>query len=119
LNAALLFIAAIVLLVRSVPRLFDLAGGDAIGTIDVGAKFLDLILLVLMVVEPTYTVILSLRGAVLSAEPFSSVGFIAVIRRILVIPVGEAKSGTGLSILTGVVLVLPWKKQGLISPKLG
>lgn len=113
----LLFAAAVVLLLRSIPLLLDLARGDAFSTIAVGTKFLDLVLLVLMVVELAYTVILSLRGAVLSAEPFLIVGLIAVIRRILVITVGEAKSGpagsTGLtgqanielSILTGVVLV--------------
>ena len=113
----LLFAAAVVLLGHAVPLLLDLTQGDASATIAVGTRFLDLVLLVLMVVELAYTVILSLRGAVLSAEPFLIVGLIAVIRRILVITVGEAKNNgapTGgltnqanveLSILTGVVLV--------------
>jgi uncharacterized membrane protein (DUF373 family) len=82
---------------------------------DAGAAFLDVVLLVLMVVELAYTVVLSLGGVVLSAEPFLIVGLIAVIRRILVITVGEVQSGKPssqlpqnsaieLAILTGVVL---------------
>ena len=68
-----------------------------------------------MVVELAYTVMLSLGGIVLSAEPFLIVGLIAVIRRILVITVGEVQSSKPssqlpqnsaieLAILTGVVL---------------
>ena len=72
-----------------------------------------MILLVLMVVELAYTVLLSLRGSVLMAEPFLIVGLIAVIRRILVITVGEvgpsgssvSRNATELGILTGVVVV--------------
>jgi uncharacterized membrane protein (DUF373 family) len=78
-----------------------------------GSQFLDVILLVLMIVELAYTVILSLRGAVLAAEPFLIVGLIAVIRRMLVITVGEmGPHGTNvmqsigeLGILTAIVLV--------------
>jgi hypothetical protein len=66
-----------------------------------------------MVVELAYTVILSLRGSVLSPEPFLIIGLIAVIRRILVITVGETKPAAGsvdhtiaeLGILTAVVIV--------------
>jgi uncharacterized membrane protein (DUF373 family) len=79
-------------------------------------------LLVLMMVELAYTVIVSMRGKVLSAEPFLIVGLIAVIRRILVITIGDVNknapvSGTQavggmdsqpytLIVLTAVVLVL-------------
>ena len=112
----LLFIAALALLVRSAVTLYTLIVSPTASTMTVGSDFLDLILLVLMVVELAYTVVLSLRGTVLVAEPFLLVGLIAVIRRILVITVGEvggADSGrTGLNlasevelgVLTGVVI---------------
>lgn len=111
----LLFMASLVLLARAVPLVLDMAIGSGGSPISYGTNFLDLILLVLMVVELAYTIILSLRGAVLSAEPFLIVGLIAVIRRILVITVGDVKgsgvsgtlsvqSATELGILTAVVL---------------
>lgn len=112
----LLFAASLFLLGRAVPMLFSIIASGTDSPIEVGTNFLDLVLLVLMVVELAYTVMLSLRGAVLSAEPFLIVGLIAVIRRILVITVGEFKngspqptfsteSGIELGILTAVVLV--------------
>ncbi len=112
----LLFVASLALLARAVPMLVDIIASGTASPIQVGTNFLDLVLLVLMVVELAYTVMLSLRGAVLSAEPFLIVGLIAVIRRILVITVGEFKngspqpsfsteSGIELGILTAVVLV--------------
>ncbi len=112
----LLFLGAVALLARTVPQLLALAFAQDVSPIQVGTGFLDIILLVLMVVELAYTVILSLRGAVLSAEPFLIVGLIAVIRRILVITVGEFKHGASesslnaestmeLGVLTAVVLV--------------
>jgi uncharacterized membrane protein (DUF373 family) len=110
----LLFGAAIALLMRGVVVLGELFTSPAGGVITAGSTFLDVMLLVLMVVELAYTVVLSLRGVVLSAEPFLIVGLIAVIRRILVITVGEThdqaptsmgqSSITELLILTGVVL---------------
>ena len=111
----LLFGAAAALLKQSVGILVSMFVGAG-SPILFGSEFLDVILLVLMVVELAYTVMLSLRGAVLSAEPFLIVGLIAVIRRILVITVGEFKngspqpifsteSGIELGILTAVVLV--------------
>jgi uncharacterized membrane protein (DUF373 family) len=112
----LLFAGALALLLRSLPMLFAILLANNESPIEIGTDFLDLVLLVLMVVELAYTVMLSLRGAVLSAEPFLIVGLIAVIRRILVITVGEFKnnnpnptfsteSGIELGILTAVVLV--------------
>jgi len=112
----LLFVAALTLLVRSAVTLYTLIVSPTASTMTVGADFLDLILLVLMVVELAYTVLLSLRGTVLVAEPFLLVGLIAVIRRILVITVGEVGgAGSGraglnlaseveLGVLTGVVI---------------
>jgi uncharacterized membrane protein (DUF373 family) len=109
----LLFVAALALLKECLPILGAMfAGGRDVATVT-GSQFLDVILLVLMVVELAYTVILSLRGQVLSPEPFLIIGLIAVIRRILVITVGETKPATGsmdhtiaeLGILTVVVVV--------------
>jgi uncharacterized membrane protein (DUF373 family) len=110
----LLFVVALVLLFHaatSVGRMFE----PNTPVVQTGTQFLDQILLVLMIVELAYTVMLSLRGAVLSAEPFLIVALIAVIRRILVITVGEprtanveraASSATllELGVLTAVVL---------------
>jgi uncharacterized membrane protein (DUF373 family) len=110
----MLFLAALALLKQSAFVLFAMVTGSDSPT-SYGSQFLDVVLLVLMIVELAYTVILSLRGAVLLAEPFLIVGLIAVIRRILVITVGEARQHGGagnvsqniaeLGILTGVVIV--------------
>lgn len=109
----MLFLAALALLKESAVVLFAMITGHESPT-SYGSAFLDVVLLVLMIVELAYTVILSLRGAVLLAEPFLIVGLIAVIRRILVITVGEATTRGGenvsqniaeLGILTVVVIV--------------
>ncbi len=108
----LLFVAALALLKQSVGVLYQMLLGDR-PAIAYGSQFLDVVLLVLMVVELAYTVILSLRGAVLLAEPFLIVGLIAVIRRMLVITVGESGSeavsihsnAMELAILAGIVIV--------------
>jgi uncharacterized membrane protein (DUF373 family) len=109
----LLFLAAVALLKTSVGVLFYMFVGGVDTPIAYASEFLDAVLLVLMIVELAYTVILSLRGSVLQAEPFLIVGLIAVIRRILVITVGEPGQHGGnvsqnvleLAILTGVVIV--------------
>jgi uncharacterized membrane protein (DUF373 family) len=89
--AILLFAGAVALLVHATAHLAPMFGpGDILNETTL---FLDLVLLTLMVVELAYTVILSLRGAVLIAEPFLVVALIAVIRRILVITAGHAVSG--------------------------
>ena len=119
---AMFFVAAFSLALRASTDLWDLIAGPRASIIVAGTAFLDLMLLVLMLVELAYTVITSLRGTDLSAEPFLIVGLIAVIRRILVITIGgvnlggstpevtRAASGIGsqpieLGILTAVVLV--------------
>ncbi len=110
----LLFLAALALLIQSAIVLVKMyVGGDGLPATAYGGQFLDVVLLVLMIVELAYTVILSLRGSVLVAEPFLIVGLIAVIRRMLVITVGEvggkgtpvANSIPELAILMGIVLV--------------
>jgi len=108
----LLFLAALALLKTSVSVLFFMFVGGPDSPIGYASEFLDAVLLVLMIVELAYTVILSLRGSVLQAEPFLIVGLIAVIRRILVITVGEPGQHSNLpqnvqelAILTGVVIV--------------
>ncbi len=121
---ALFFIAAFALAVRATGDLWAMIAGPHAAIIAAGTAFLDLMLLVLMMVELAYTVIVSLRGTVLSAEPFLIVGLIAVIRRILVITIGDVNSGGSpasvtstpaattqpieLGILTAVVLALVW-----------
>jgi hypothetical protein len=122
---ALFFIAAFALAVRATTDLWALVAGPQATIIVAGTRFLDVMLLVLMMVELAYTVIVSLRGSVLSPEPFLIVGLIAVIRRMLVITIGNvnpagstvpaagAASGIGsqpieLGILTAVVLALVW-----------
>ncbi len=108
----LLFLGALALLKESASILFKMYFGGGV-PLSLGSQFLDVVLLVLMIVELAYTVILSLRGAVLQAEPFLIVGLIAVIRRMLVITVGEV-GGHGesvrmnvaeLGILTAIVIV--------------
>ncbi len=111
--AVLLFVAAVALLVHAAAHLAPMfAAGDIT---DETSSFLDVVLGTLIVVELAYTVILSLRGAVLIAEPFLIVALIAVIRRILVITVSHAPPAQGpvavspqslleLAVLTLVVL---------------
>ena len=105
----LLFAVALILVGRSAQEI-----GPMISSPDplaAGAAFLDIILLVLMVGELAYTVMLSLRGEVLAAEPFLIVGLIAVIRRILVITVGDSHGAPSrgslieLGVETGIALV--------------
>jgi len=86
----LLFVAALALAARSIQILVDLFRGD-LNPVMVTADFLDTVLLILMIVEIAYTVSLSLRGAMLRAQPFLIVGLIAVIRRVLVLTVQEVR----------------------------
>jgi uncharacterized membrane protein (DUF373 family) len=121
---AMFFIAAFGLAIRSMGDLWNLVTGPSASFAVDGAQFLNSMLLVLMLVELAYTVIATLGGSELSAEPFLIVGLIAVIRRILVITITSpqasgvnesgraAASSSGwlsqpveLGILTAVVLV--------------
>jgi uncharacterized membrane protein (DUF373 family) len=87
----LLFLAALALAGRSVQVLIQLFNGSVTDTVSSTAQFLDMVLLILMIVEIAYTVSLSLRGAMLRAQPFLIVGLIAVIRRVLVLTVQEVR----------------------------
>jgi hypothetical protein len=119
----LLFVAAFVLAIRAAAAVWTLVTGPYDAIIVAGTAFLDMMLLVLMIVELAYTVTVSLRGTVLAAEPFLIVALIAVIRRMLVITIGDVSPGgtlplghanaamigsqpVELGILTGVVLAL-------------
>lgn len=115
----LFFIAAFALALRATADLWSLVVGPRASILAAGTAFLDIMLLVLMMVELAYTVTVSLKGTVLAAEPFLIVGLIAVIRRMLVITIGDVSPAAGssagggvasqpveLGILTGVVLVL-------------
>lgn len=112
---ALLFMAALILLFRSAGFLIELGDPANPTPMVSGTAFLDRILLVMMMVELAYTVVLSVRGQVLLAEPFLIVGLIAVIRRILVITVNQGNHGTApsspevlneLVVLAGITAVL-------------
>lgn len=111
----LLFFAALTLLFRSTGFLIEMASPANPAPMTSGTAFLDRILLVLMMVELAYTVVLSIKGQVLLAEPFLIVGLIAVIRRILVITVSEVNHGMSpsspevlneLEVLAGITAVL-------------
>ncbi|MDH2909575.1 MAG: hypothetical protein HKL92_03395 [Candidatus Eremiobacteraeota bacterium] len=85
----LLFVAAVALAVHGVREaiaLFTVGGGSLIEST---AHFIDLILLILMISEITYTVVISIRGRGLSAIPFLLVAIIATVRRVLVITIQE------------------------------
>jgi uncharacterized membrane protein (DUF373 family) len=88
----LLAAAALTLAVRSLAVVYELIVSSSAQTIALTAHFLDMILLILMLAEIIYTVTISLRGAVLSPQPFLIVGLIAVIRRILVMTVEEVQN---------------------------
>lgn len=112
----LLAAAALTLAVRSLTVVYALIVSPGAQTIALTAHFLDMILLILMLAEIIYTVTISLRGAVLSPQPFLIVGLIAIIRRILVMTVQEvqsdgrsqtgwiAQSSVDLAVLTLVVM---------------
>lgn len=91
----LLFAVAITVLIRSAAMMGHLVTVPPDQAVGAASVLLDSILFVLILVELAYTVVLSLRGATLSAEPFLIVGLIAVIRRILVITVGEVDHASG------------------------
>lgn len=89
----LLSAVALTLAFRALQVVYQLITAPSVQTIALTAHFLDIILLILMIAEIIYTVTLSLRGAVLSPQPFLIVGLIAVIRRILVLTVQEVQGG--------------------------
>jgi uncharacterized membrane protein (DUF373 family) len=78
--------------------------------------FLDRVLLVLILVEVVHTVVLSLRTHTLQAEPFTVVGLIAVVRKILLVLAGTATiSSTTLAFLVSMLVAF---LAGLIALRL-
>ena len=93
----LLAVVALILAFRSLGIIGALVVAPTSASITLTSDFLDLVLLILMLAEVIYTVTLSLRGEVLSPQPFLLVALIAVIRRILLVTVQEVQSGTARS----------------------
>ncbi len=114
LAGALFFVAAFGLALRGASEVWAIFTGPQGQLIGAASAFLNVMLLVLMMVELAYTVTLSLRGAVLVVEPFLIVALIAVVRRLLVITVGDVNAGAAPSVaqlaepvlLTAIVFVL-------------
>jgi uncharacterized membrane protein (DUF373 family) len=89
LTGCLLYLAALILLIRTaVVFIAEIVAAPA-NTATSAQDLLNGILSVLILIELAYTVVLSIRGQVLTAEPFLIIGIIAIVRRILVIAVGE------------------------------
>lgn len=81
--AVVLVALAVILLGSSVFTLLDALMRGTVRALSI--EILDSVLLVMMTMEIVYTVIVSLEGHTLAAEPFLIIGAIAAIRRMLVI----------------------------------
>ncbi|HUY11201.1 MAG TPA: phosphate-starvation-inducible PsiE family protein [Candidatus Dormibacteraeota bacterium] len=90
----LLFVAAVALAVRGVQEAIGLFNLHGTALVESTATFIDLILLILMISEITYTVVLSIRGRGISAIPFLLIAIIATVRRVLVITIQEIHPAT-------------------------
>jgi uncharacterized membrane protein (DUF373 family) len=85
----LLYLTALILLIQTAVD-FVIAIVAAPGnTLTAAQDLLNGILSALILIELAYTVVLSIRGQALTAEPFLIIGIIAIVRRILVIAAGE------------------------------
>jgi uncharacterized membrane protein (DUF373 family) len=85
----LLYLTALILLIQTAV-VFVVAIVAAPGkTVTASQDLLNGVLSALILIELAYTVVLSIRGQVLTADPFLIIGIIAIVRRILVIAVGE------------------------------
>ncbi len=89
-----LFVVAAAILVRVLAVLPSLFTTPTDTLLTAAVRVLNDVLLILMLVELASTIMLSLRGIMLTVEPFLIVGFIAAVRRILVITIGEGASGS-------------------------
>ncbi len=85
----LLFVAAVALAIHGVREAIALFSINGNSLVEATAHFIDLILLILMISEITYTVVISIRGKGLSAIPFLLIAVIATVRRVLVITIQE------------------------------
>ena len=81
--ALVLIALAVILLGSSVMTLLNALMSGTVRSLSI--EILDSVLLVMMTMEIVYTVIVSLEGHTLAAEPFLIIGAIAAIRRMLVI----------------------------------
>jgi uncharacterized membrane protein (DUF373 family) len=89
----LLYLTALILLIRTAVVFVAAIVAAAGNTVTAAQDLLNGILSVLILIELAYTVVLSIRGQVLTAEPFLIIGIIAIVRRALVIAVGEPTKG--------------------------
>ncbi len=100
----LLVAMAVVVLVLGIVDFFRDVTHESVETAAV--NLLNQILLVLILVEITHTVVLSLRAHHLVTQPLLAVGLVAVIRRILFVLSSEAAaSTTELALLIAMVAV--------------
>jgi uncharacterized membrane protein (DUF373 family) len=95
LTGSLLYLAALILLIQTAVVFVAAIVAAPANTVTATQELLNGVLSVLILVELAYTVVLSIRGHVLTAEPFLIIGIIAIVRRILVIAVGEPTKGAG------------------------
>jgi uncharacterized membrane protein (DUF373 family) len=89
----LLYLTALILIIRTAVVFVAAIVAAPGNTVTAAQDLLNGILSVLILIELAYTVVLSIRGHVLTAEPFLIIGIIAIVRRILVIAVGEPTKG--------------------------
>ncbi len=85
----LLFVAAVALAIHGVREAIALFTVGSSSLVETTAHFIDLVLLILMISEITYTVVISIRGKAISAIPFLLIAVIATVRRVLVITIQE------------------------------
>jgi uncharacterized membrane protein (DUF373 family) len=93
LTGCLLYLAALILLIQTAVVFVTAIVAAPANTATSAQDLLNGILSVLILIELAYTVVLSIRGQVLTAEPFLIIGIIAIVRRVLVIAVGEPTKG--------------------------
>ena len=95
---------ALILLGSSVLTLLDALMRGTIRELSI--EILDSVLLVMMTMEIVYTVIVSLEGHTLAAEPFLIIGAIAAIRRMLVITAESTKQFENIELFRSTLVEL-------------
>jgi len=102
--ALVLIMLAVILLGSSVVTLITALMTGTIQNLSI--EILDSVLLVMMTMEIVYTVIVSLEGHTLAAEPFLIIGAIAAIRRMLVITAESTKQFENVEVFRSTLLEL-------------
>jgi phosphate starvation-inducible membrane PsiE len=102
--ALVLIMLAVILLGSSVVTLITALMTGTIQNLSI--EILDSVLLVMMTMEIVYTVIVSLEGHTLAAEPFLIIGAIAAIRRMLVITAESTKQFDNVEVFRSTLLEL-------------